>query len=81
MANATFLSLAWVYRIDYNKAGYAMLPSVDPTGKKTSYQILFYTIALSITSFAPSLLKFNGKIYLIISIFKYDFCNFKHCFL
>jgi protoheme IX farnesyltransferase len=64
-----FLSLAWVYRIDYNKAGYAMLPSVDPTGKKTSYQILFYTIALSITSFAPSLLKFNGKIYLIISIF------------
>jgi len=62
-----FLSLAWVYRNDYQKAGYKMLPSIDPTGKKTGLQILLYTALLLVISLMPYFLKFNGKIYLIIS--------------
>ncbi|NBB86871.1 MAG: protoheme IX farnesyltransferase [Bacteroidetes bacterium] len=41
-----FLSLAWMYRKDYARAGYAMLPVVEPDGASTAGQTLFFTILL-----------------------------------
>ncbi|MBK9137184.1 MAG: protoheme IX farnesyltransferase [Verrucomicrobia bacterium] len=31
-----FLAIAWMYREDYARGGYAMLPVVDPTGRSTA---------------------------------------------
>ncbi|NBC00524.1 MAG: protoheme IX farnesyltransferase [Bacteroidetes bacterium] len=41
-----FLSLAWMYRKDYARAGYVMLPVVEPDGASTAGQTLFFTILL-----------------------------------
>jgi heme o synthase len=40
------LSFVWLYRDDYAKAGYRMLPVVDPTGRFTCLAILLYWLAL-----------------------------------
>lgn len=41
-----FLSLAWMYREDYARGGYAMLSVVDPSGRSTVRMSLLYSIAL-----------------------------------
>ena len=35
-----FLAIAWIYREDYARAGFVMLPVVDPTGARTGRQAL-----------------------------------------
>lgn len=41
-----FLALAWLYRDDYERGGFRMLPIIDPTGRVTVLMITLYTIAL-----------------------------------
>ena len=41
-----FFSLAWMYRKDYERAGYPMLPVLDLEGKRTSMQIMFFCLGL-----------------------------------
>jgi protoheme IX farnesyltransferase len=41
-----FLALAWLYRDEYAKAGFRMLPVVDPTGRMTCLMIVLYSLAL-----------------------------------
>jgi protoheme IX farnesyltransferase len=41
-----FFSLAWMYRKDYERAGYRLLTVLDETGTRTSRQILVYSILL-----------------------------------
>ncbi len=41
-----FLALAWLYRKDYERGGYRMLPSVDPMGRLTSWLAVVYIAAL-----------------------------------
>jgi protoheme IX farnesyltransferase len=41
-----FLSLAWLYREDYDRGGFAMLPCVDGTGELTCRVIVLTSIAL-----------------------------------
>jgi len=41
-----FLSLAWMYRKDYERAGYRLLTVVDTEGKRTGRQVLFHTVVL-----------------------------------
>jgi heme o synthase len=38
-----FLSLAWVYRKDYQRAGYRMLAVFDPEGTRSALQMLFFS--------------------------------------
>ncbi len=45
-----FLSLAWMYRKDYERGGFAMLPSVDRKGDRTAMQSLIYTVLLTALS-------------------------------
>jgi protoheme IX farnesyltransferase len=41
-----FLALAWLYRDDYARGGFRMLPSVDPTGRLTGCAAVVYTLVL-----------------------------------
>jgi protoheme IX farnesyltransferase len=41
-----FLSLAWLYREDYERGGYRMLPSEDPSGRTTAAMVCLYSVAL-----------------------------------
>jgi protoheme IX farnesyltransferase len=41
-----FLALAWMYRQDYARAGYRMLPLVDQSGRLTGGAAVLYSLAL-----------------------------------
>lgn len=41
-----FLSIAWIYREDYARGGFPMLPVTDPTGHSTARQSVAYAAAL-----------------------------------
>jgi protoheme IX farnesyltransferase len=58
-----FLALAWMYRNDYERAGYKMLPGVDETGGVTFRQILLYTSALLPVSLVPTITGVAGAVY------------------
>jgi protoheme IX farnesyltransferase len=59
-----FLAIAWLYRDDYQKAGYVMLPVVDGTGRKTGAQAVSHTLGLLAVSLSPVALKLVGPLYL-----------------
>jgi protoheme IX farnesyltransferase len=58
-----FLAIAWIYREEYAKAGFVMLPVVDPEGERTGRQALSHTLGLLPISFCPFLFKLAGPIY------------------
>jgi heme o synthase len=60
-----FLAIAWMYRKDYARAGYAMLPVVEPDGRSTVNQTLGYTVLLVLVSVLPFALGNAGLLYLI----------------
>ncbi len=60
-----FLAIAWMYRDDYAKAGFVMLPVVDPSGERTGRQAFCHTIGLLPVSMCPFLLKMVGPVYLV----------------
>jgi protoheme IX farnesyltransferase len=60
-----FLSLAWMYRNDYTRAGYKLLTVLDPSCVITSRQILVYSIALIPASLMPMLVGLTGMLYFI----------------
>ena len=41
-----FLSLAWIYREDYHRGGFIMLPALDPTGRMTCRVVLLTSLML-----------------------------------
>jgi len=43
-----FLSIALMYREDYERAGYHMLPSFDVEGRFTRFEIVFFALAVTI---------------------------------
>jgi protoheme IX farnesyltransferase len=59
-----FLSIAWLYREEYAKAGILMLPVVEPSGRITGRQIVVFTIMLLPVSLAPYFFGFSGSIFL-----------------
>jgi heme o synthase len=50
-----FMAIAWLYRDDYGKAGFPMLPVVEPEGRRTGFQALVYALTLVPVSLAPAL--------------------------
>lgn len=51
-----FLAIAWMYRDDYEKGGYRVLPVLDPTGERTSRAIALWTALLIPITLAPIVL-------------------------
>jgi len=58
-----FMSIAWMYREDYARAGIKMLPVVDPKGNATFRQIICTSAILVWVSALPSLLGMAGVRY------------------
>lgn len=55
-----FLSLAWLYREDYRRAGFRMLPEVDPEGRLTGRFSLLYALATAASALGLSLIQLTG---------------------
>lgn len=55
-----FYAIAWMYREDYERGGFKMLPVVDPSGRSTFRQILFFSIVLIPISILPSVIGISG---------------------
>src|SRR6185436_6215286 len=60
-----FLAIAWMYRDEYAKAGFVMLPNVDPAGERTAHQAVSHTLGLLLVSLCPVLFQLTGAIYLL----------------
>lgn len=50
-----FLAIALMYREDYDRAGYRMLPRFDSDSRFTRAEIVVFTVALSVTTLLPAL--------------------------
>src|SRR5437763_5418965 len=60
-----FLGIAWMYREDYARAGYIMLPPKDVDGRFTGREIFAFTLLLLPVSLMPVLLGQAGVVYLV----------------
>ncbi|HZD76546.1 MAG TPA: heme o synthase [Acidobacteriaceae bacterium] len=58
-----FMSIAWLYREDYKRAGIRMLPVVQPDGWSTAAEALVYAILMIPVSLAPYYLHMAGRVY------------------
>ena len=59
-----FFAIAWIYRDQYAKAGFMMLPVVDPDGERTGRQAISHTLGLLPMSLCPFLFHLAGPVYL-----------------
>lgn len=64
-----FLSLAFVYREDYARAGLKMLPLYDGDGRLTVRQVIHYTLALIVVSLLPYFSGMAGRLYFCAALF------------
>lgn len=62
-----FLAIAWMYRDDYAKGGYRMLPIGDTTGSATSATMLVWSVALIPATIAPVMLT-DGRLGLVTAV-------------
>ena len=58
-----FMAIAWLYRDDYGKAGFPMLPVIEPDGRRTGRQAVAYAAALVPASLIPTLVGLSGLVY------------------
>jgi protoheme IX farnesyltransferase len=58
-----FMAIAWMYRDDYRRAGFPMLPVVEPDGARTGRQAVLYAVALVPVSLVPALVGVAGLAY------------------
>ena len=63
-----FLAIAWMYREDYGRAGFPMLPVIEPDGRSTARQAVFYCAALLPVSLAPTLLGMANVVYFVTAL-------------
>jgi protoheme IX farnesyltransferase len=59
-----FFAIAWMYRDDYARAGFKMLPLMDPDGQRTGQQAVSHAAALLVVSVFPYLYHLAGPVYL-----------------
>src|ERR1051325_3990512 len=58
-----FYAIAWMYREDYAKAGFVMLPLTDPSGERTGRQSVSHTLGLLVMSLFPVVFNVAGPVY------------------
>lgn len=58
-----FYAIAWIYRDDYEKAGYKMLSVVDKNGARLFMQVLLFASLLLAVSLLPTLIDMAGWLY------------------
>jgi len=60
-----FTAIAWMYRQDYRRAGYLMLPPADQKGRFMATQVLGFSLLLIPVSLIPVMMGHAGRIYLV----------------
>jgi protoheme IX farnesyltransferase len=60
-----FMAIAWLYRDDFSRAGFPLLPVVEPDGKRTARQAVLFSAALVPVSLAPYFLGMAGVAYAV----------------
>jgi protoheme IX farnesyltransferase len=63
-----FMSIAWLYRDDYARAGIRMLPVVQPDGWSTVVEALFYAVLMIPVSLAPWRLGLTSVAYAVPAV-------------
>src|SRR6266404_5618736 len=58
-----FYAIAWIFREDYRKAGFKMLPVVEPSGKRMFRQTIVFSILLLAVSLLPTVVGVTGRPY------------------
>ena len=59
-----FYAIAWIFREDYRRGGFKMLPVVEPGGQRTCRHILGFSLLLIAASALPTILGLSGQFYL-----------------
>jgi protoheme IX farnesyltransferase len=70
-----FMAIAWMYREDYLRAGYVVLPHGERRNSLMGLQAVLPSFGLVTLSFAPMLLGKEGLVYMVGALF------FSSCFL
>ncbi len=60
-----FMAIAWMYRDEYARAGFKMLPVIDPDGLRTGQQAVSHTLALLLVALCPFAFNMAGPVYLV----------------
>ena len=60
-----FLAIAWIYREDFARAGFQVLPVVEPSGRRTARHVLLFLAGLLPVSLAPVWVGMAGTPYLL----------------
>ena len=63
-----FMAIAWLYRDDYAHAGIRMLPVVQPDGRSTVAEALFFAVLMIPVSLAPWRLGIASAVYAVLAI-------------
>ncbi len=63
-----FMAIAWLYRDEYAKAGFVMLPGCTDGCNRTAQQAIFNTLALMLASLCPFAFGLSGRIYLVAAL-------------
>jgi protoheme IX farnesyltransferase len=59
------LSLGWLLRKDYARAGFYLIPKSDPEGRRIAWHITIFSATLALVGLSPVWLGFAGRLYLI----------------
>ena len=59
-----FYAIAWIFRDDYRRAGFKMLPVLDPDGRRTCRQVIGFCLLLVAASAMPAAIGMSGQVYL-----------------
>ena len=59
------LAIARLYRDDFARAGFRILPVIDPEGASTGRQVVTYCLALLVVGLLPTLIGLAGPVYFI----------------
>jgi protoheme IX farnesyltransferase len=63
-----FMAIAWMYRDDYRKAGFQVLPVLEPDGRRTGRYAVLYSAALLPASLLPTFVGIAGGTYFWIAL-------------
>ena len=63
-----FFAIAWIYKDEYAKAGFQMLPNVDPDGGRTGHQSVSHALGLLPVSLCPFLFHLAGPLYVASAV-------------
>jgi protoheme IX farnesyltransferase len=63
-----FMAIAWLYREDYARAGFPMLPVIDPDGRRAGKQAVYWGFLLVLVSLEPTFSGLAGRTYFAVAL-------------